>query len=116
MIYTLTLNPAIDYVVNVENYVSGAVNRTFGAKLLAGGKGINVSTVLKNLGAETVAMGFLAGFTGELIKKMLDGDGIQNDFIFAENESANNFFTISNSGVNGPAKYLYIHRVDLKYE
>lgn len=85
MIYTLTLNPAIDYVVNVENYISGAVNRTFGEKLLAGGKGINVSTVLKNLGAETIAMGFLAGFTGELIKKMLDSDGIPNDFIFAEN-------------------------------
>lgn len=85
MVYTLTLNPAIDYIVNVDNYKHGEVNRTSGEKLLAGGKGINVSTVLKNLGSDTKALGFLAGFTGEIIRKMLDEDKIKNDFIFLEN-------------------------------
>lgn len=85
MVYTLTLNPAIDYIVNVDNYKQGEVNRTSGEKLLAGGKGINVSTVLKNLGSDTKALGFLAGFTGEIIRKMLDEDKIKNDFIFLEN-------------------------------
>ncbi len=70
MVYTLTLNPAIDYIVNVDNYKQGEVHRTSGEKLLAGGKGINVSTVLKNLGSDTKALGFLAGFTGEIIRKI----------------------------------------------
>ncbi len=85
MVYTLTLNPAIDYVVNLDYYKCGEVNRTSGEKILAGGKGINVSTVLTHLGIETNALGFLAGFTGEIIKKLLDADNVNNDFIFMNN-------------------------------
>ena len=81
MIYTLTLNPAIDYIINVKNYTDGAVNRTSGEKLLPGGKGINVSIVLKNLGIESTAMGFVGGFTGKMIEDMLTTSGLGCDFV-----------------------------------
>ena len=64
MIYTLTVNPSIDYIVAVEDFKLGLTNRTSAEKLLPGGKGINVSQVLKNLGLENTALGFVAGFTG----------------------------------------------------
>jgi len=63
MIYTVTFNPAIDYVVQLEHLTQGTVNRTGDEAVYCGGKGINVSTVLTNLGIENVALGFLAGFT-----------------------------------------------------
>ena len=81
MIYTITFNPAIDYIVNVPDYKSGAVNRSSSDKVLAGGKGINVSTVLNNLGCENTALGFTAGFTGNEIKRILSGMGVKTDFI-----------------------------------
>jgi 1-phosphofructokinase len=81
MIYTITFNPAIDYIVSVADYRGGAVNRSSSEKLLAGGKGINVSTVLMNLGHENTALGFLAGFTGDEIKRILDEMGVKTDFI-----------------------------------
>ena len=65
MIYTLTLNPSIDYIIGVENFQQGKVNRTEYEKMLPGGKGINVSIVLNNLGKDTCAMGFVGGFIGE---------------------------------------------------
>ena len=64
MIYTVTLNPSLDYVVGVENFKEGIVNRTENEAITAGGKGINVSIMLHRLGSETTALGFLAGFTG----------------------------------------------------
>lgn len=85
MIYTLTFNPAIDYIINVENYKEGVVNRTSCEKILAGGKGINVSVVLKNLGISSVALGFVAGFTGAEIEESLRGMGIETDFIHLDN-------------------------------
>ena len=81
MIYTVTFNPAIDYIVNVPDYKSGIVNRTSAEKVLAGGKGINVSTVLKNLGCDNTALGFTAGFTGEEIKRALNDLGVKTEFI-----------------------------------
>jgi 1-phosphofructokinase len=81
MIYTITFNPAIDYIVSVADYRGGAVNRSSSEKLLAGGKGINVSTVLMNLGHENTALGFLAGFTGDEINRILDEMGVKTDFI-----------------------------------
>ena len=81
MIYTITFNPAIDYIVSVENYKSGIVNRAASEKVLAGGKGINVSTVLKNLGHDNTALGFTAGFTGDEIRRILDTMGVKTDFI-----------------------------------
>ncbi len=81
MIYTITFNPAIDYIMYVEDYNSGAVNRASSEKVLAGGKGINVSTVLKNLGVENTAMGFVAGFTGRQIEDMLAESGIRTELV-----------------------------------
>lgn len=81
MIYTVTFNPSLDYVVDVRSFQTGVVNRTTGEKIFPGGKGINVSIVLKNLGFETTALGFTAGFTGEKIQSMLSEEGVHTDFI-----------------------------------
>ncbi len=85
MIYTLTLNPAVDYIVQVPDYTAGAVNRTTGEKLLPGGKGINVSWVLKNLGIPNIALGFAAGFTGALLTSMLQHQGMQSELLTLPN-------------------------------
>lgn len=84
MIYTVTLNPSLDYIVTVEHFSCGIVNRTKSEKLYPGGKGINVSMVLKNLGHENTALGFLAGFTGDRIEQLLKEKGISTDFIRVE--------------------------------
>jgi len=85
MIYTITFNPALDYIIRVPGYTEGAVNRTDDEKILAGGKGINVSTVLKNLGYDNTALGFVSGFTGNVITEMLNGLGVKSDFIQIDN-------------------------------
>ena len=64
MIYTVTFNPSLDYIVEVDELKLGATNRTSFEQMLPGGKGINVSLVLKNLGFDSTALGFLAGFVG----------------------------------------------------
>lgn len=81
MIYTVTFNPSLDYIVSVEDFKLGYTNRTSSELLLPGGKGINVSTVLKNLGIKSIALGFIAGFSGEEIIRRLDELGVQNEFI-----------------------------------
>lgn len=81
MIYTLTLNPAIDYIVSAENFKLGALNRSDCAQIEVGGKGINVSLMLKQLGFDSTALGFIAGFTGEAIKNGVTEKGIVADFI-----------------------------------
>lgn len=81
MIYTVTFNPSLDYIVAVDNMQLGMTNRTASEKLLPGGKGINVSTVLKNLGIDNTALGFTAGFTGEEIERELNELGVNCDFI-----------------------------------
>ncbi|MCD7709717.1 MAG: 1-phosphofructokinase [Clostridiales bacterium] len=81
MIYTVTCNPSLDYVVSVDGMKIGKVNRTNDERILAGGKGINVSMVLNNLGVETTAFGFAAGFTGDEIERILSGKNIRTDFI-----------------------------------
>lgn len=81
MIYTMTVNPAIDYVIRVDDFRPGEVNRTVGEEVYFGGKGINVSCMLKNLGVESTAFGFLAGFTGDAIEKGLSEKGIRTDFV-----------------------------------
>jgi len=80
MIYTLTVNPAIDYVISLDEFNIGTINRTKSEALFAGGKGINVSTVLNNLGNENTALGFVAGPTGDMLEKMLKDNGIRADF------------------------------------
>lgn len=81
MIYTLTLNPSIDYVVHLDRFISGITNRTIGEEYYIGGKGINVSCILAQLGLESTALGFTAGFTGEAIEKGLKEQNIRSDFI-----------------------------------
>lgn len=85
MIYTVTLNPSLDYIVRVGNFKEGSVNRTNGETVLAGGKGVNVSLVLHRLGCDTIALGFLAGFTGEEIARLIRETGCPEDFIFLKN-------------------------------
>ena len=84
MIYTVTLNPSLDYIIDVTHFEPGMVNRTTAEKIFAGGKGINVSMVLKNLGFDSTALGFLAGFTGKEIERQLEEKGISTDFICLE--------------------------------
>ncbi len=82
MIYTVTFNPALDYAIHVDNFRPGEVNRMSYENILPGGKGINVSVVLKHLGMDSVALGFIAGFTGEEIRRRLTEDfGCESDFI-----------------------------------
>ncbi len=85
MIYTVTLNPAIDYVINMDNPVLGVINRSESESIHCGGKGINVSYVLKELNVESIATGFLSGFTGKEIEETLNRDNIENDFVHLEN-------------------------------
>ena len=81
MIYTVTFNPSLDYIVRVNNFKPGVINRTYYENILPGGKGINVSIVLSNLGHDSVALGFMAGFTGEDIEDLMKGFGCGTDFI-----------------------------------
>lgn len=81
MIYTVTFNPALDYVMKVEKLRYDDINRTYGEELYYGGKGINVSVILSRLGMENTALGFKAGFTGEKLEELLKEEGINTDFI-----------------------------------
>lgn len=81
MIYTVTFNPSLDYIVSIHDFQLGRTNRTASEQLLPGGKGINVSTVLHNLGIENTALGFIAGFTGAEIQKKAQTIGFHCDFI-----------------------------------
>ena len=85
MIYTVTFNPAIDYAIGVENLKPGMTNRSCFEQLLPGGKGLNVSTILNNLGIDNTALGFIAGFTGAEIKRSFEALGGKSDFIELEN-------------------------------
>lgn len=82
MIYTVTFNPALDYVVWMDQLRPGQINRTASEEIQCGGKGINVSTVLTALGVENIALGFLAGFTGRALEEGLRSQGIRTDFIW----------------------------------
>jgi 1-phosphofructokinase len=84
MIYTVTFNPSLDYIVSVDDFRLGLTNRTSTEKLLPGGKGINVSIVLGNLGIESTALGFVAGFTGDEVARRLQEMGIKNGLIRIE--------------------------------
>ena len=84
MINSITLNPSLDYIVKVDDFKVGHVNRTSKEDIYPGGKGINVSIVLKNLGVKNRALGFTAGFTGEEIEKLVANHGVDNEFIRLE--------------------------------
>lgn len=84
MILTVTLNPALDYVIQVDHFETGKINRNRSEAVYFGGKGINVSTILRELGCESVALGFIAGFTGKALQEGLEKNGIKTDLIPVE--------------------------------
>ena len=81
MIYTVTFNPSLDYIVGVDGFKTGKVNRTAEELILPGGKGINVSIVLQNLGMESIPLGFAGGFTGEEIHRLLKERKVEEQFV-----------------------------------
>ena len=81
MIYTLTLNPALDYVIRVDNFGTGKINRVKEENIYYGGKGINVSWILRELDIHSTALGFIAGFTGKALREGLEKQGISTDLI-----------------------------------
>ncbi|MEH6939649.1 1-phosphofructokinase [Bacillus sp. JJ664] len=87
MIYTVTLNPSIDYIVNVDNFQIDSINRMISDQKFAGGKGINVSRVLKRLDVTSIAFGFIGGFTGDFIENVLKRESVLSDFVRVEGDS-----------------------------
>lgn len=81
MIYTVTFNPSLDYIVSVDDFRLGMTNRTSSELILPGGKGLNVSMVLGNLGIDNTALGFVAGFTGAEIARRVEEMGVKSDFL-----------------------------------
>lgn len=107
MIKTVTLNPAVDKTVEINNFRVGAVNRISSIRLDAGGKGINVSKTIKALGGWSLATGFLAGRNGEYIKSYLDNLEIDNDFLFIKGDTRTNIKVVdrrnhTNTDINEP--------------
>lgn len=120
MIYTITFNPSIDYMVSVDHFKLGTVNRTSQEYLLPGGKGINVSIVLHNLGIDSTALGFIAGFTGKEIENRVTNDfGVQCDFIDVENGCSRINFKMKSdeeSEVNGNGPMINKEHIDKLYD
>ena len=111
MIITVTLNPAIDKTLEVDNCTINSINRVSSIKIDAGGKGINVSKVIKSLKGESIALGALAGSTGEFIKSYLDDEKIKNDFVFVGGETRTNIKIVdkvknTNTDINEPGNSI----------
>lgn len=87
MIYTLTLNPSVDYIVELDGFYMGELNRSTKETKFPGGKGINVSRVLKELSVDSKALGFIGGFTGKYIEDFLHDEKIQTDFVKVKEDS-----------------------------
>lgn len=104
MVYTVTVNPSLDYIVDVDKFNIGEVNRTKSQLIFPGGKGINVSIVLNNLEIENTAYGFIAGFTGDEIARRLGNMGVKTDFIRLEHGNSRINLTLRNveeTSING---------------
>lgn len=116
MIYTVTLNPSLDYVVTVDNFQTGKTNRTTSEQILPGGKGLNVSTVLNRLGVPNTAFGFIAGFTGEKIRTEIQNTGISAEFIQLEQGVSRINFklkSIDGTEINGSGPDIPKDRMEL---
>jgi len=119
MIYTLTLNPSIDYIIKTGSFNTGMTNRTVSEEIYAGGKGINVSIVLNNLGVNSTALGFIAGFTGDKIESDIKAVGINTDFIrLSEGFSRINIKLADAEGteINGAGPDIDSKSLDMLYE
>lgn len=98
MIYTLTLNPALDYFLTFDSFVEGNLNIPKETYKLPGGKGINVSKILKNFNTDSVCLGFIGGFTGEFIQNSLSCDGLNTNFFDIHEDTRINI-KINNNGL-----------------
>lgn len=115
MVYTVTFNPSLDYIIEVKNLEMGATNRTSFEQMLPGGKGINVSFVLKNLEIDSTAIGFLAGFVGEEIEKKVEAEGIKAEFLKLEEGVSRINVKIRNMNgmeINGMGPDISVEKVD----
>lgn len=115
MIYTLTLNPAIDYYVTVDRLKQGMVNRTKDTKINFGGKGINVSIVAKELGLKSTCMGFVGGFTGEALENHLKQKGIDCDFVKVQGTTRINV-KLNDTDINAAGPEITKENLDLLYK
>ena len=109
VIYTVTFNPSLDYIVSVKDFRPGMTNRTSSELMLAGGKGINVSIVLGNLGIKSTALGFIAGFTGDEIVRRLHNGGINSEFIKINDGISRiniNLKSIDGTEINGQGPHI----------
>ncbi|MCM1226742.1 MAG: 1-phosphofructokinase [Clostridium sp.] len=119
MIYTVTFNPAIDYVLRLDSLDTGVVNRSENEALYFGGKGINVSAVLRQLGVESTALGFTAGFTGNAIEDGLKEMGIKTDFVRLESGNSRinvKIKTDKETEINGQGPFISEKALGQLYE
>ncbi|EKQ57414.1 MULTISPECIES: 1-phosphofructokinase [unclassified Clostridium] len=119
MISTITLNPSLDYIVKVDSFKVNSLNRNQGEQIYAGGKGINVSIVLKNLGVENTALGYVAGFTGEEILRQIRGYGVSCDFIKLNNGFSRINVKLKSDGeteINGSGPEITSEDLKILYE
>ena len=114
MIYTVTLNPSIDYIVRLDKVLIGSVNRMDSDDKFAGGKGINVSRVLKRLGIENTATGFIGGFTGNFITETLEEEGISSHFVEVEQDTRINvkIKADAETEINGPGPEISSQKLE----
>ena len=119
MIYTVTLNPAIDYTIHAHKLQLNAINRSSAETVSFGGKGVNVSTILHELGVQTTALGFIAGFTGDAIEKGLKEQGIDTDFVRLEKGLTRINIKIRSEGetdLNGQGPHIDGKAIDMLFE
>ena len=123
MIYTITFNPSLDYIIKMDKFQIGEINRSKEEYIIPGGKGINVSIILKELNIDSTVLGFIAGFTGKEIEKKVKEYGIKTDFIKIENDISRINIKITNSSeetaINGKGPFIdksYIKELYKKIE
>lgn len=119
MVYTVTFNPAIDYFVRMDELKAGSINRSTSEKMFFGGKGINVSVVLAELGIQSIALGFVAGFTGRAIRDGVGSMGIETDFVELEDGCSRINVKISSgveTEINGQGPRIPAEAIDRLYE
>lgn len=120
MIYTITFNPALDYIIKTQNFQTGKINRSEKEYILPGGKGINVSIILKALSIDSTVYGFIAGFTGEEIEKKVKEYGIKTDFIKIENDNSRINVKITThdkeTAINGKGPFIKELQIKLLYK
>ncbi|WAA09878.1 1-phosphofructokinase [Fervidibacillus albus] len=118
MIYTVTLNPSVDYVVQVDDFQLGTLNRTRRNEVYPGGKGINVSRVLNRLSIPSTALGFIGGFTGQYIETILQKEGVRTDFVTTDGLTRINIKLKSEkeTEINGEGMEIPSEKVDAFFQ